>query len=262
MKFEDRQSRYPGRYLVSPENGDPFYVVLERADAPRKTGTPLNAATFNALINELQDVAGARNLLDNSNFANPVNQRGGELYHGRTYTIDRWFAAGQIDVVVEDGYIELACSSTASERNGFSQSFGPEKIPEPGTVLTLACEDLDGNIIVGSAEMPESGSVAIGGTTGIGFRLYSAEEGARVSFMIPPDTATGLRWMAVYEGAFTADSLPKYRPKDYSAELMECMRYYQVRSTGNVAAVDLRPTMRAVPTITQVEGGYAYSAEL
>ena len=85
----------------------------------------------------------------------------------------------------------------------------------------------------------------------------------QVSLMIPPGVRRAIHWMAVYEGEFTGDTLPMYIPKDCSAELLECMRYYQIRSAGNVDPMDLRPTMRAKPTITQLEdGSYAYSADL
>lgn len=49
--FTDRKSARPNRYKVTPENGDaPYYVTLERADEPIVAGTPLNAATLNALL--------------------------------------------------------------------------------------------------------------------------------------------------------------------------------------------------------------------
>lgn len=49
--FVDRKPTRPNRYKVIPENGStPYYVVLERADDPTVEGTPLNAATLNALL--------------------------------------------------------------------------------------------------------------------------------------------------------------------------------------------------------------------
>lgn len=51
--FVDRVSVKPNRYKVIPENGDqPYYIVLERADEPIVVGTPLNADTFNAILND------------------------------------------------------------------------------------------------------------------------------------------------------------------------------------------------------------------
>lgn len=52
IKFEDRVSSYPNRYLVTPESGNPYYVTLSRADEPIREGTPLNAETFNSLVSE------------------------------------------------------------------------------------------------------------------------------------------------------------------------------------------------------------------
>ena len=38
--------------------------------------------------------------------------------------------------------------------------------------------------------------------------------------------ATVIAWAALYEGSYTADTLPPYTPKGYAAELAECQRYY------------------------------------
>jgi hypothetical protein len=51
--FTDRESAYPNRYLVTKENGATEFIVLERADEPVVVGTPLNAETFNALIEDM-----------------------------------------------------------------------------------------------------------------------------------------------------------------------------------------------------------------
>lgn len=49
--FVDRKATKPNRYKVIPENGEPYYVVLERADEPIIEGTVLNAETLNDLLN-------------------------------------------------------------------------------------------------------------------------------------------------------------------------------------------------------------------
>lgn len=56
--FQDRESAYPNRYLVTKDDGTNYYIVLERADEPVVVGTPLNAETFNAMIEELMANAG------------------------------------------------------------------------------------------------------------------------------------------------------------------------------------------------------------
>ena len=43
-----------------------------------------------------------------------------------------------------------------------------------------------------------------------------------------------IEWVALYEGEYTADTLPEYQPKGYGVELTECMRYFQtIKSAGS-----------------------------
>lgn len=266
-KFVDRQSANPGRFKMTLKDGTAYYVTLERADNPIIAGTPLNAATLNAMVESMCGYSDARNLLDNSNFKNPVNQRGGDLYTGGGYVIDRWYTASALSVCVEDGYIAIECDSSASGRNGIAQYLAPEKTPKPGTTVTVAynlLEDGDEEVLkVETATMPTSGSVNLGSASEFGIRITTENGISRVSMMVPSGETVNVEWIAMYEGTFTAEDLPDYRPKDFSAELMECMRYYQVRSSGNVKSVDLRPTMRATPTVSAREDGlYGYSADL
>ena len=57
MVFEDRISKYPGRWTLIREDGSSEIVTLVRNDEPIKDGTPINAST----LNELSTVAGAIN---------------------------------------------------------------------------------------------------------------------------------------------------------------------------------------------------------
>lgn len=57
MVFEDRVSKYPGRWTMVKSDGTSEIVTLIRNDEPTKEGTPLNAST----LNELSTVAGALN---------------------------------------------------------------------------------------------------------------------------------------------------------------------------------------------------------
>lgn len=52
-KFVDRKSTYPNRYKITKADGTVEYVTLERADQPTVAGTPLNAETFNKVVNEI-----------------------------------------------------------------------------------------------------------------------------------------------------------------------------------------------------------------
>ena len=53
VNFVDRKSAYPNRYKITKEDGSTEYITLERADEPTVAGTPLNAETFNTLVNDV-----------------------------------------------------------------------------------------------------------------------------------------------------------------------------------------------------------------
>ena len=60
MVFEDRVSKYPGRWTMTKSDGTSEIVTLVRNDEPIKEGTPINAET----LNTLSTVAGAINAKD------------------------------------------------------------------------------------------------------------------------------------------------------------------------------------------------------
>lgn len=60
MVFEDRVSKYPGRWTMVKSDGSSEIVTLVRNDEPTKEGTPINAET----LNTLSTVAGAINAKD------------------------------------------------------------------------------------------------------------------------------------------------------------------------------------------------------
>lgn len=55
MAFVDREPKYPGRVLITPESGEPFYATMVRADEPTVAGTPVNATTLNRLVDKRGD---------------------------------------------------------------------------------------------------------------------------------------------------------------------------------------------------------------
>ena len=67
---------------------------------------------------------------------------------------------------------------------------------------------------------------------------------------------------ALYEGEYTAETLPPYVPKGYAAELAECLIYYRKIKANNetfpgyaangvaYAFIALTQTMRISPTVT------------
>lgn len=154
------------------------------------------------------DTRKAYNLLDNSDFRNPVNQRGKTNYNSGTdtHTIDRWILGGVVNLV--DGGVSVVSGV-------FRQRVEHHK---KNQVYTLAAEDTDGNMHMYSC-IPGA---------------YADEDGTRLEMfvantgLLTVGLPTGLtyKWAALYEGEYTADNLPVYQPKGYGVELAECQRYF------------------------------------
>ena len=179
-----------------------------------------------------------RNLLDNSDFRNPVNQRGITASSGRdVYTFDRWLidssgGNGCWDVKPNEG-----CGLNVNGDNWmtFVQKVAGLDRTKP---YTIAFQDGNGTIHVNeSADIQWDGDLAV----------------ARI---ILHTGAMTVVWAALYEGEYTAETLPEYQPKGYAVELMECLRYYRrkysVVGNGNsgYAAVNFEIPMRVVPTVS------------
>lgn len=202
------------------------------------------------------ELRGAANLLDNSDFTNPVNQRGNiESTVAMGYVIDRWlFATPTVAVTVT-----LSSGVTVASANETTSVHIIQRLPK-GTwdkenkTYTGAWCDGEGNITV---------------TNGIFFGT-SAEAYDTFECVVP--TGSTVAWIAAYEGTYTKDTLPKYIPKGYATELMECKRYYQViynngtdpsffGYTGSnnqrlYFSYTLPIEMRVAPTITIKDGTY------
>ena len=206
------------------------------------------------------------NLLDNSNFANPINQRGAASYTGTVYTIDRWRSrAAGFTIVVGNSKISATLADSHTADYAALMQYVPREKIKAGEKYTLACCTDSGKIYC--FVVTAQSETAAGTLNPVGDNAYLelAFDGTnyRFNMNVIRGRTISLLWAALYEGEYTLETLPKYQSKGYGVELLECQRYYQIRSTNNIAAVDMRPTMRlSSPTITSVTGGYAYSADL
>ena len=165
---------------------------------------------------------GVRNLLDNSDFTNPVNQRGLNSYSGLfANCIDRWLIyqiSGQAYIHIENGYIRLVPGKSLHDW-ALMQDF-PVGTFTAGT-YTLAYCDMDGNITINNNPIYEDND------------LYSGEVVQRVKLYGTEETC--LKWAALYEGEYTVETLPEYQPKSYAEEIVAC----NLGETGNVTGTEL-----------------------
>ena len=199
----------------------------------------------------------AQNLLDNSDFTNPVNQRGATSWtaHG-IYCIDRWKTesesnAANISYTAGSG-ITLTPSST--NYAGIIQQF-ENYSSMTGKVYTIAiCVNnvwYSGTFTMGATP---SGGVVLSN----GIRIYSAS-GYNVLIRNPAgQSAITIQRAALYEGSYTADTLPAYQPKGYAAELAECQRLFRrgsvslpcINGTTLITGYAFQTKMRINPTYT------------
>lgn len=190
------------------------------------------------------------NLLDNSDFRDPVNQRGQASYTG-TYGIDRWR-------VWYTGTMKLENGGLTVQNESMFQYFELGRLANKNH--TLAAMTTNGELLL-CVMNPHSHFVW--GANGLGLGI---DEARHVVGLSPGRTYV---WVALYEGEYTAETLPAYVPKGYAAELAECRRYYYEfdvlvsSASSSVGAprrlfVTLPVLMRQMPEITYgVIGGNA-----
>ena len=154
----------------------------------------------------------AHNLLDNSDFSNPIAQAGLNGIHGSTkYVCDRWIS-WDADATFGSGYITPGSPT--------DQHVSKDVIDINKTYTAAICLS-DGTIKVASGTFANGfGSYATG--------IYCMKQSdSSIYVTVRLNTGNNIRWAALYEGSYTADTLPDYVPKGYAAELAECMRYFE-----------------------------------
>ena len=199
-----------------------------------------------AMTKELVKASQAPNRLVNSYFTNPVNQRGLTQLtglQGTTHTyglIDRWLCYGSGTVfTVEDGYIKAVNNGNAT--CGIVQRV-ESSIIRAGKKYTLACKATVGasaRLSYGAGLNVHTHQIDLNTANEIHTLTFTASESTDGAHIVRLCTLANaqtfkVEWMALYEGEYTADTLPPYVPKGYTEELAECQQYF-VRIGGNAA---------------------------
>ena len=200
------------------------------------------------------------NLLINPDFK--INQRG--FVSGSIGTeeisVDRWLlGTGEQLTLNDDGSVTIKCAAGAGRT--FQQTI---EIPTYmiGKTVTLSTEVIDilGTVRFGHNDSTGQYAPYITNTGVVSLTFEIASSPLTIN-LVPTaiDSYVTVNYVKLELGSFATP----FCPPDTATELAKCQRYYQIRSTGDIAEVDLRPSMRATPTITQLsDGNYAYSAEL
>ena len=204
-------------------------TVSNLAD-PVKDGDAVTLGYLEKVAEQVAANAGSPfNYANNSDFTEPVNNQGLAYYAVAGETIDKWLAyeAG-LTVTVADGYVMI--QNTGTENSYFAQKDTARDL-EYGNTYTCVAWFADGSKTVQQVKT-QAGINFYSGITekGIQFALADTDT-LRIIMYVSGNTTVNIKHVAVYEGAYTADNLPKYQPKGYYVEAMNCQ--------GSVASFDV-----------------------
>lgn len=228
----------------------PAYVDTAKAEAKTYTNSQVKKAA-------------PRNLLDNSDFRNPVNQRGQTLYREAGYTIDRWYKESGADVTLSDTGIHIDNFAGTKEEVFIQKADRKTADYLIGRQVTLAIKTEEGVFCGSGIVSVDSLTVVVyGAGWTLMLQFFTESSSYQVARLIVNSGASILvEWIALYEGEYTAETLPEYQPKDYGAELAECMRYFQILDNIKLIGVLYTPNgdtrlnipflvpMRTIPTV-------------
>lgn len=138
--------------------------------------------------------AASVNLLDNSDFRNPIAQAGVGGKHGsETYAVDRW--------ILTSGTVSLQTNVGLTLNGTITQKLETSPMGDVSAFVGMAS---------GTATIQYSGKTvtitSAGGT---------------------------IKWAALYEGNYTDETMPEYRPKGAAYETQVCLRYFETISNVN-----------------------------
>lgn len=210
-----------------------------------------------------------RNILDNPDFSNPVNQRNlTQQKNSWQYVIDRWHAfipSGNTGgIYIAPGHISI------STKCGMMQLIDNKSL-FVGKNLTLIARTISStgviNTYVASGTYNGDNSNIRFSSSTVYLSIYSVPGNEKLYVEIFNNNETYSVWLynaQLLIGSYTIKTIPPFEAPDRTLETLKCQYYAQVLSTNNVNSLDLRPTMRlANPTITQLDmGKYLYSCEL
>lgn len=202
------------------------------------------------------------NLLDNSDFTNPVNQRGEtSMQNTWVYWFDRWVANTERKAAqLTSSGIRLPATN---EKNLRILQRVPLARIKKGQSYTIAAYDASGNVFCVSGVF--DGEQLTGDASSGGKYWLSLNKGDNLTYwycILDAYADITVKCMALYEGEYTAETLPPYVPKGYAAELAECLRYYRKIKANDetfagyaangvsYAFIPLTQSMRIAPTVT------------
>lgn len=178
---------------------------------------------------------GAVNLLDNSDWTEPVNTLGKTVYRGLGFSIDRWVVPNDTSALtIGDRYI-LIQNDHASAATNFVNRLRRGTLIN-GKTYTGVVYFADGTKISGSGVCSASG-VSLTDTAGaVSMKITTGTSYDSAILAVNPGKSARINYVALYEGEYGADSLPQYVPKGYEVEMLTAFIMDHGSLNGLVAA--------------------------
>lgn len=235
--------------------------AINELDAGIDNETTLRTAADTALDNKIAQISNP-NLLINSDFRNPINQRGLTFYdnsqRNNAYTIDRWRING-LEVTVNEGSITI--ENILSNTRNFLQPF---EFSLRNDVYTASCNVL---AVSGQVRMFYG---SYGNDLHVGVNTFTFPQAGMNMFIIVVDAGASvtLEWAKLEQGSIATP----FVPRPYGEELAICQRYYQESGvdcfpgygfcnyleTQAIISVPTSVRMRHAPTIIPRNYGCLY----
>ena len=229
----------------------------------------IDAHAGNAVIHVTAEEKAAWNAMNYSNpnlLINPdfrINQRGKSAYINEEfgqYTVDCWKLVEWNTTLTVGSEGVLVSSNNGGDFLLHLVQYLPDLTVQYGEPYTLSV-NISGTIYT-TSEVINSPSDKVeywDGQFHFLFGFYSENNAWGVSLISDHGEPLDIHWAKLEMNAIATP----FSSPNQTVEQLKCQRYYQIRSTGDIDPVDLRPSMRAISDIKQREdGNYEYIAEL
>lgn len=201
------------------------------------SGQVVTEDNLNHMENGIIAATPVKNLLDNGDFTNPINQRGESIYSANgAYTIDRWMMAtsdGSGMVAVGDGYIGLNDSSGYVDIMQIFEN-ATKMTGKPCTFAVMR----NGATAPDILNFTFGTDASMGFSDGYGGLIHFNGDRVYIRATNTGDSWVGFLWAAVYEGTYTAETLPPYVSKGYQTEYNNCLYFCEKLDCAFIVAAN------------------------
>lgn len=168
--------------------------------------------------------AAPKNLLDNSDFRNPVNQRGKTTDNATDWAdaIDRWIFGNVTYKLTTNG---ITLTPYGSGKEHLLAQYLEKQDFLIGKKITFAVGLSNGNVCIATGTVPQKSDwahIAQAELNGVNLEVVWSGGTNYLMPRILVSQETTVAWAALYEGEYTAETLPEYQPKGYMVEALNC----------------------------------------